>query len=156
MLTHQGTARHRHTRRHASLDSGPSPDLCSCPRTAGAAARRSLLAWGCTEKGPNTAPTALPGNAALQAAAFDAVTCTLLWSTPIGDRELATWGDTGALTAFAHPLIVNGFSPLYAFSGEGRANPPIEGRGSTSTAADDTRVYSISSHYVKKSVRDSS
>ncbi|MEV7523870.1 PQQ-binding-like beta-propeller repeat protein [Streptomyces sp. NPDC091371] len=107
----------------------------------------ALLACGGSKKEPN----AIPKDAELRAAAFDPTTGALLWSTPTGDREPATWGESGALLVSADPLIVNGVRLLHSFSRDGRPNPPIASTGSSSwMAVDDTRLYTFDSSYVGK------
>lgn len=107
----------------------------------------ALLACGGTDKGRD----GIPQDAELQAAAFDPATGALLWSTPIGDREPATWGEGGAALVSADPLVVDDVSAFFSFSGDGRPNPPIGSRGldRASAAVDGTRLYTLSGRFVK-------
>ncbi|GGS31219.1 hypothetical protein Snoj_35610 [Streptomyces nojiriensis] len=108
----------------------------------------ALLACGGSQNGPNAIPNGLPRDAELQAAAFDPATGALLWSTPIGDREAATWGDAGALLVSADPLVVDDVRAFHSFSRDGRPNPPIA-FSSSYVAVDETRLYALGSRYVK-------
>ncbi|MFG2297848.1 PQQ-binding-like beta-propeller repeat protein [Streptomyces sp. NPDC048603] len=109
----------------------------------------AVLACGGTKNGPNTIPNRFNRDAELHAAAFDPATGALLWSTPIGDREPATWGDGGALLVSADPLVVDEVSAFHSFGRDGRPNPPID-FSSSYVAVDDNRLYALGGHYVKK------
>ncbi|MFF1778545.1 PQQ-binding-like beta-propeller repeat protein [Streptomyces virginiae] len=109
----------------------------------------ALLACGGSEKGPD----GVPKDSELHAAAFDSATGALLWSTPLGDREPVSWGEYGAARLVsADPLVVNDVSTIRSFGRDGRPNPPIDSRGMSSfnMAVDDTRLYALDSHYIKK------
>lgn len=108
----------------------------------------ALLACGGSKKEPD----GIPKDAELHAAAFDPATGALLWSTLLGDREPATWGEAGANLVSADPLVVHDVSTIHSFSRGGRPNPPIDSRGmySFNMAVDDTRLYALHGHYIKK------
>ncbi|MFJ7158700.1 PQQ-binding-like beta-propeller repeat protein [Streptomyces sp. NPDC101118] len=118
------------------------------PAHALPAARRvgAVLACG---GGPTKEPNGIPKDAGLHAVAFDPATGALLWSMPVGDREPAVWGETGALLVSADPLVVDRVGTFQFFGGDGRPHPPID-VNSSSVAVDEHRLYALDGRYVKK------
>ncbi|MFE1409722.1 PQQ-binding-like beta-propeller repeat protein [Streptomyces sp. NPDC058746] len=97
----------------------------------------ALLACDGTKKEPN----GIADDAELHAAAFDPATGALLWSTPIGDREPATWRSGSVRLFSADPLVVGTLEDTYSFNSDGRPNPPLGGTWSNSLSVVDGTMF---------------